>query len=163
MDIRAETPGDIETIYALTKAAFEPMPYSDGTEQDCVNKLRADGDLELSLVAIDQGRLVGHVAFSPVSITGAPQRWLGLGPVSVWPELQKTGIGSSLIKTGLEMLKSDGVAGCVLIGDPNYYRRFGFLGDGSLSYRDLADDVVQWLSFDGTRPKGVLTFSPGLE
>ncbi|MEL7518469.1 MAG: N-acetyltransferase, partial [Pseudomonadota bacterium] len=96
--IRAEAPGDEETIFALTKAAFTGMPFSSGTEPYIVDKLRADGDLTLSLVALDKQRIVGHIAISPVSITDGAQGWYGLGPVSVWPDIQKMGIGGTLIR-----------------------------------------------------------------
>jgi len=144
MEIRPETPKDYECIYALTNVAFEFMPYSDGTEAECINKLRADGDLKLSLVAVEQGNIVGHIAFSPAFIAGISKGWFGLGPVS-------------------ETLKKRKASGCVLIGNPNYYGRFGFVGDGCISYRGLSDEIVQWMSFDGMTPKGIVKFSPGLE
>lgn len=163
MEIRPETTADHETIHRLTQTAFAPMPYSQGDEADCIDKLRRDGDLTLSLVAVDARGLVGHVAFSPVFINGQVQDWYGLGPVSVWPDFQKTGIGSKLINAGLDALRQRGAKGCVLIGDPVYYGRFGFVGDGRLSYRDLANEFVQWLSFSEAAPSGILTYSPGLE
>jgi len=163
MDIRLEKSSDHETIYDLTQTAFAPMPHSQGDEGDCINTLRADGDLALSLVAEDAGRVIGHVAFSPVFMDGKFADWQGLGPVSVLPGLQKTGIGSALIKTGLAEIRKNGAKGCVLIGDPAYYVRFGFAGDGRLSYRDLSSEFVQWLAFGNEKPSGILTFSPGLE
>lgn len=163
MDIRPETSEDCEAIHALTEIAFDPMPFSDGTEAACIEKLRADGDLKLSLVAIESGRLVGHVAFSPVHISDTADGWFGLGPVSVSPELQKAGIGSALINEGLGRLRAAAAQGCVLIGDPRYYKKFGFVGDGRLSYRELPGDVVQWLAFGAAKPSGTLRFSPGLE
>ena len=163
MEIRPEAQSDYDTIHALTKTAFAPMAFSDGTEADCIDKLRADGDLVISLVAIDGSKLVGHVAFSPVYIDEASSGWFALGPVSVWPEFQKTGIGSALINEGLAQLKQRSVPGCVLIGDPKYYCRFGFIGDGRLSYRELPKEFVQWISFGDVRPRGALRFSPGLE
>lgn len=163
MDIRPEIHADIDAIYQLTQTAFAPMPYSDGDEGACINKLRADGDLTISLVAVEAEAIVGHVAFSPVTIAGVSDNWFGLGPVSVASEKQKTGIGSALIKKGLAQIKSLGAKGCVLIGDPNYYCRFGFVGDGRLTYRDLPSEVVQWLSFTDEKPSGVLKYSPGLE
>jgi putative acetyltransferase len=163
MDIRPEIHTDIDAIYQLTQTAFAPMPYSDGDEGACINKLRADGDLTISLVAVEAQAIVGHVAFSPVTIAGVSDNWFGLGPVSAAPEKQKTGIGSALIKKGLAQIKSLGAKGCVLIGDPNYYCRFGFVGDGRLTYRDLPSEVVQWLSFTDEKPSGVLKYSPGLE
>ena len=163
MIIRREKPGDENCIYEVTKVAFAPMPFSDGTEQDCVNKLRADGDLTLSLVAEIDGTIMGHIAFSPVFFDGVYDHWYGLGPVSAWPQLQKQGIGKALIEAGLTELKQLGAKGCVLIGDPGYYHRFGFVADGRISYRDLASEYVQWLSLGDEKPSGVLTYSPGLE
>ena len=163
MKIRPEVAGDHEDIYALTKTAFEPMVFSDGTEAERVNTLRADNDLHLSLVAEDDGKIVGHIAFSPVFLSDPSIGWFGLGPVSVWPDRQKSGIGSRLINEGLGILQKRNASGCVLIGDPNYYSRFGFVADGRISYRDLPTEVVQWLAFSDAKPGGVVKFSPGLE
>lgn len=163
MIIRPEAPNDIETIHTLTKAAFDPMPFSDGTEADCIKKLRADGDLRVSLVAINFGKLVGHIAFSPVTVDGASGKWQGLGPVAVWPDMQKEGIGSALVNEGLRLIRTAGTTGCVLIGDPKYYGRFGFMNDGRISYRDLPSEYVQWLSFGNEKPSGTIKYSPGLE
>jgi putative acetyltransferase len=163
MEIRAETPGDHETIYRLTKAAFAPMPFSDGTEADCINALRDDGDLTLSLVANDDTGIVGHIAFSPVFLDGRLDRWFGLGPVAVWPHLQKRGIGSALVNEGLARLRRIEANGCILIGDPDYYGRFGFRSSDGLTYRNLPGRLVQWLNFGEVRPLGVLRFSRGLE
>ncbi len=126
MKIRAETPSDYETIYRLTKAAFDPMPFSDGTEADAITVLREDGDLTLSLVATGDAGLLGHIAFSPVFVDGHRDGWFGLGPVSVWPHLQRTGIGSALVKEGLSRLRQMRADGCVLIGDPRYLQPLRF-------------------------------------
>jgi len=163
MIIRSEKPGDEDRIYEVTKAAFATMPFSDGTEQDRVNKLRADGDLTLSLVAEIDEIIMGHIAFSPVFFDAVYNSWYGLGPVSASPERQKQGIGKALIEAGLDELKSLGAKGCVLIGDPGYYHRFGFVADGRISYRDLPSEYVQWRSLGSEKPSGILTYSPGLE
>lgn len=163
MEIRPENPSDYAAIERITRAAFAPMPFSEGNEAECIAKLRADGDLTLSLVAIKDAKLVGHIAFSPVFINDSFDGWCGLGPVSASPEAQRTGIGSALIKEGLERLRQMDAAGCALIGDPAYYSRFGFVGDGRLSYRNLPARIVQWLAFNDTKPSGVLRYSPGLE
>jgi len=163
MEIRSERPEDVLEIRRLTTSAFEHMPFSDGTEADCIDKLRADNDLTLSLVAVEEDDVVGHIAFSPVSLTESLDGWVGLGPVSVWPVRQRKGIGGLLINRGLELLRDREVPGCVLIGDPNYYSRFGFVGDGRIAYRALPKEVVQWLAFSDLPPSGVLKFSPGLE
>lgn len=160
MKIRTEQPGDEISIYELTKVAFEPMPYSDGTEPDIIDRLRQDGDLTLSLVASDGGLIVGHVAFSPVKINGEASGWFGLGPISVFPELQRQGIGSMLVKKGLGSLREANAKGCALIGDPKYYSRFGFKSDGNLTYRDTPTQYVQWLAFGDENASGALEFSP---
>jgi putative acetyltransferase len=163
MIIRPEQPGDEEIIHDLTAAAFEPMSYSDGSEAPIIAGLRKDGDLTVSLVAVAGADIVGHVAFSPVAVGAESDGWYGLGPVSVWPDQQRQGIGSALIEEGLSILKAKGAKGCVLVGDPNYYGRFGFRSDGNLSYQELPPQYVQSLSFQGEPPTGQVKFSPAFE
>ena len=163
MDLRGERPEDVQSIYELTKLAFESMPFSDGSEADRLNILRADEDLELSIIAVAEGKIVGHIAFSPVFLNQKFDHWFGLGSVSVWPELQKQSIGKTLIENGLSLLKDKNAKGCILIGNPDYCHRFGFIGDGRIRYRDYSQDIVQWLKFGKETPSALLTFSPGLE
>ena len=158
MIIRLENEGDADAIHAVTAAAFQGRPYSDGTEAQVVSALRAAGVLTISLVAEDYDEIVGHVAFSPVTINGQPGRWYGLGPVSVAPARQRKGIGAALIETGLTQLRALGADGCVLLGDPAYYVRFGFVSDSTLRYRDVDPEYVQWLSFTGDVPVGEVAF-----
>lgn len=139
MKIRTETPQDINTIEQITIAAFNGKPYSDQTEHLIINRLREAGAMSLSLVAEIDGKVVGHVAFSVVTINGDDIGWYGLGPVSVSPELQKRGIGSKLIREGLSVIKAKGAKGCVLEGDPNYYQRFGFKNHPGLFYEGTPD------------------------
>src|SRR5512141_2090380 len=126
MIIRNELESDVEAISAVTKAAFESCPYGDHTEQFIVDALRAADALTVSLVAEVGGKVAGHIAFSPVTISDGSQNWYGLGPISVLPEFQKQRIGKSLIHEGLSLLKALGAKGCVLVGEPEYYERFGF-------------------------------------
>ena len=126
MIIRRETAADIAAIGEVTIAAFDTLAISNHTEQFIIRALRAADVLTLSLVAEVDGRVVGHVAFSPVTISDGTQNWYGLGPVSVLPEHQRQGIGTALIREGLSMLKGLGAQGCCLVGDPAYYSRFGF-------------------------------------
>lgn len=163
ISLRRERPGDEAPIRTLTEQAFAPMAYSSGTEAPIVDDLRREGDLTLSLVAVAGGDIVGHIAFSPVTIDGKPGRWFGLGPVSVRPELQGQGIGAALVNEGLATIRAGGATGCVLIGDPRYYRRFGFLGDGTLTYRDVPPAAVQSLPFTEERATGTLRYSPAFE
>ena len=161
--IRDERPGDEGGIHDLTVAAFAPIPYSDGSETRIIAGLRADGDLAVSQVAVEGDEILGHVAFSPVVVAGCGTGWYGLGPISVRPSRQRQGIGSRLVEEGLSVLRARGATGCVLVGDPDYYRRFGFRSDGSLRYRDIPLEYVQFLSFGAERPAGALTFSPAFE
>ncbi len=159
--IRPEAPEDEETIFALTTVAFEPMPFSDGSEPELINRLRADGDLTLSLVAEDAERIVGHIAFSPVTIADGAEHWYGLGPVSVWPELQKQGIGGALIKRGIADLRQAGARGIVLLGSNVYYPRFGFVHEPQLSYTGAPPEFFQCLLLEGDLPSGEVCFAPG--
>jgi putative acetyltransferase len=161
--IRDERPADHNDIHALTLAAFAPMSFSDGTEADIVRKLRADGDLTISLVAEENRKVVGHIAFSPVTIDGTHNRWFGLGPISVKPAMQRRGIGRKMVLAGLELLRERGAAGCALIGDPDIYGRFGFDSDGQLKYRKLDTRLVQRIAFGGVAPSGELRFAPAFE
>jgi putative acetyltransferase len=162
IQIRDERPVDHAIIHALTAAAFAPMPFSDGTEPDIIAALRAAGDLALSLVADVGGQVAGHVAFSPATIAGRHDGWFALGPIAVAPALQRQGIGRALITAGLERLQMMQAKGCVLIGNPAYYGRFGFVGDGRLQHAGLDAVIVQWLGFGGqVPPRGELAFAPG--
>ena len=133
--IRPETSGDIDAISEVTRAAFETLEISNQTESFIIEALRAAKALTLSLVAELDGRVVGHVAFSPVTISDGTRDWYGLGPVSVLPEYQRRGIGTALIREGLLRLKALGARGCCLVGHPAYYRRFGFENIRGLSLR----------------------------
>ncbi|OWV78029.1 GCN5 family acetyltransferase [Rhizobium sp. R634] len=163
MLIRYETPTDIDAIHELTSVAFAPMPYSEGTEAEIIRRLRASGDLAISLVAEEEGEIVGHVAFSPVAIDGAHGGWFGLGPISVKPERQRQGIGKALIAKGLALLEETGASGCALIGNPDVYRGAGFSSDGKLGYHDLDTRLVQHIVLRGPAPSGTLQFAPAFE
>ncbi len=128
--IRPEQASDYEIIYDITKRAFATMPFSGGDEQDLINRLRDNGALEISLVAQIGSDIVGHIAFSkafPKNETAHDiADFYALGPIAVEPELQRSGIGSALINAGLDILRGREAAGCILIGNIDYYQRFGF-------------------------------------
>jgi len=161
--IRTETASDYAAIRRVTQAAFAPKAFSDGTEYLIPDRLRARGALDVSLVAEKGGELVGHAAFSKVTLDGQFDGWFGLGPIAVAIDHQRSGIGSALITTGFERIKAVQAKGCALIGDPKYYHRFGFVSDGALTYRDVPAEVVQWLGFDGSKAVGALEFSPAFD
>ena len=163
MIIRKETTSDIETITQVTIAAFKTLTISNHTEQFIIKALRAAGALTLSLVAEIDGRVVGHVAFSPVIISDGATGWYGLGPVSVLPDYQKQGIGKALINKGLSLLKDMGGEGCALVGDPNYYKRFGFKNYPELIHEGIPQEVFLVLPFTEKIPKGIVVFHEGFK
>jgi putative acetyltransferase len=159
--IRDETNDDASAITKVTAAAFETLEISGQTEQYVVLALRAAKALTVSLVAEMDGVVVGHIAFSPVTISDGTSDWYGLGPVSVLPEYQKMGIGKALIQEGLSRLRSLGAKGCCLVGHPQYYTKFGFKNVADLSIEGVPADVFFALSFDGYTPHGTVTFHEG--
>lgn len=161
MIIRKETVADVAAITEVTIAAFTNHPISNHTEQFIISALRDAEALALSLVAEIDGCVVGHIAFSPLVISDGTSDWYGLGPVSVLPGYQKQGIGKSLINQGLSMLKELGGQGCALVGDPNYYRRFGFKNDPDLVHEGVPQEVFLTLSFNEKMPKGIVRFHEG--
>lgn len=159
MKIRPETPQDINAIEQITIAAFDSKPYGDQTEHLIINRLREAGAMSLSLVAEMNGKVVGHVAFSVVTINGKDQGWYGLGPISVLPELQRQGVGSKLIREGLSLIREKGAKGCVLEGDPGYYQRFGFKSYPGFFYEGApALEYFMALPFYNEVPTGKVEF-----
>lgn len=157
--IRPETSEDIQSIGQVTALAFAGKPYSDQTEPLIIERLRKAGALSLSLVAESNSQVVGHAGFSVVHINGMDLGWFGLGPISVLPELQKHGIGSKLIETGLSMLREMGAKGCVLEGNPGYYHRFGFRARPGLTYAGSpALEYFMALPFYEETPTGQVEF-----
>ena len=156
--IRNEAESDIKAIFDLTKAAFETLAISNHTEQFIVDALRDSRALAISLVAVDGSRVVGHVALSPVKISDGSTGWYGLGPISVLPELQKQGIGRSLMQEGISRLRSLGAKGCILVGDPGFYERFGFKSPKNLSVEGVPQQFVLALPFNDSPASGKVTF-----
>lgn len=156
--IRDETNADITEITAVTIAAFKTLEVSHQTEQFIIEALRAVGALTVSLVAEIHGAVVGHIAFSPISISDGTPNWYGLGPVSVLPEYQRQGIGTSLVQDGLTRLKQLNASGCCVVGHPDYYRRFGFENPPALVLEGVPPEVFFALSFDAPTPEGVVSF-----
>ncbi len=161
--IRDETADDLATITDVTVAAFESLEISSHTEQFIIEALRSAGALTVSLVAEVEGRVVGHIAFSPVTISDGTDRWYGLGPVSVLPEYQRMGIGKALIQEGLSRLKVLGARGCCLVGHPQYYKRFGFENVAGLVYEGVPPEVFFALAFDDHLPQGTVIFHEGFQ
>lgn len=161
MIIRDEGPGDEAAIGAVTAAAFEGMPYSDQTEPRIVERLRAAKAMTLSLVAEEDGEIVGHVAFSPVALSNGEEGWYGVGPLSVRPDRQRQGVGSALMREGIRRMTALGAAGCVLVGEPDFYRRFGFVQATRLSVPQVPSANFLVLPLRAAEPLGIVAFHPG--
>ncbi len=159
MWIRSETVADHAAIRAVIEAAFAPVAHASGTEARIVDALRRDAALTVSLVADIDGRIAGHVASSPVAIDGA-EGWHGLGPVAVLPPDQGNGVGSALVQAALAGLRAAGSRGCVVLGDPGYYRRFGFARVDGLSYPGAPAEYFMALAFGDAVPRGTAAYHP---
>jgi putative acetyltransferase len=156
--IRSETDADVSAIAEVTVAAFKTLEISNHTEQFIVAALRAARALTVSLVAEAEGRVIGHIAFSPVTLSDGTPNWYGLGPVSVLPAYQRQGVGKALIREGLARLKDTKAQGCCLVGHPEYYRQFGFKNMPGLGVEGVPPEVFFALSFDGHAPQGTVAF-----
>lgn len=159
--IRNETQSDTQEILDVTRAAFETLAISGHTEQFIIEALREANALVVSLVAEADGRVVGHIAFSPVTVSDGILGWFGLGPLSVLPQLQGQGIGKALVNAGLSALKTLGAKGCVLVGDPGYYERFGFRSHSGMAVDGVPPQYVLALPFEGSNASGTVLFHEG--
>ncbi len=161
MQIRLENAQDAAAIAAVTRKAFATTDHGYGGEAELVERLRAMDGLALSLVAHEDGEVIGHIAFSPAQVNGQAGPWYQLAPVSVRPDFHRRGVGGALIRAGLERLESLGAAACFVLGDPDYYTRFGFVSDPLLS--DTAPEPNAFfmrLLITGTAPIGKVTYHP---
>lgn len=157
MIIRAEEQDDAAPIRRVVRAAFAGAEHSSGTEERIVDGLRNAGSLTISLVAVESGDVVGHVAISPVAIDGATG-WYGLGPVAVFPPHQRAGIGSRLVQEALSRLRREGAEGCVVLGDPAFYGKFGFAPDPQITYPGVPKEYFQAFCFGTSRARGQVQY-----
>lgn len=145
MRIRPESPGDFDSVRHLNELAFGRT-----AEARLVERLRADADAYVSLVADDDGRVVGHVLLSPVRLHARDRQVLGmgLGPMAVLPDRQRRGVGSALVAAAIEACRDQGVPFLVVLGHPEYYPRFGFVPASMKGVRceyDVPDEVFMVL------------------
>jgi putative acetyltransferase len=158
MLIRAEVDSDAASIAGVIERAFANHPLSSHSEHAIVHALRTAGALAVSLVAMHGDDVVGHVAVSPVTMSDGTPLWYGLGPVSVEPAFQGRGVGLALVNAALEQARSLGAAGCVVLGEPGYYGRFGFRSRQGPVLRGLPAEYFMSLTFSGTVPQAEVSY-----
>lgn len=156
--IRNERESDSARISELITLAFENDPISDKREAEIVQLMRDDSALTISLVAESDGKIVGHIAFSKVTINDEFSDWYGLAPISIEPKYQNKGIGSKLIQEGIKLLQNINAKGCVLLGEPDYYQRFGFEANQQLVLPGVPAEYFQALSFCDSIPSGTVKY-----
>jgi putative acetyltransferase len=143
MRIRPEAPDDVEAIRAVNLAAFESS-----AEASLVDALRGVANPYLSLVAEDDGAVVGHILFTPVQVPDMTTLVVGLAPMAVLPDRQRAGIGSALVRAGLDGCRALNASAAIVLGHPEYYPRFGFVPAdhfGLTSEYDVPADVFMAL------------------
>lgn len=146
MHIRSEQPADIAAIHAVNRAAFEAS-----TEADLVDVLRKQAHPIVSLVAENADAIVGHIFFSPVTLSGHALKMMGLAPMAVLPAQHRRGIGSALVRAGLERCRELGCEAVIVLGHAEYYPRFGFAPAsrfGIACEYDVPDDVFMALELE---------------
>lgn len=154
--IRPETASTVDGIRDVNIEAFRDHPISRQTEHLIVDALRAAGALEVSLVALRDKRVVGHIAFSAAGVGESETGWFLLGPVAVLPDVHGEGIGTALVEAGLSELQARNASGCVLVGDPKFYGRFGFTTFPELVHEGVPHEYVLGLPFGDAVPSGVI-------
>jgi putative acetyltransferase len=160
MQIRPEVEADDASIRKVHIDAFAVHPYSKQTEHLIVEALRAAKVLRVSLVAEVDGKVVGHIAFSPAWVEQQEYGWFILGPVGVLPEFQRKGIGQALVKAGLQVLQNQGAEGCVFAGAPAFYCRFGFRLIPELILEGIPPEHFLALPMTDRTPRGRVTYHP---
>jgi putative acetyltransferase len=158
INIREESAGDVQAVSRVITAAFLNAPHTSQTEQFIVDALRRAGKLTVSRVATHNDEVVGHLAVSPTRISGKDLGWYGLGPVAVLPSYQRRGIGSALIMDALLVLSDSRAAGCVVLGDPAFYERFGFCANDALTLPGFPPQYFLAVAFDNAMPSGVVSY-----
>lgn len=156
--IREECAGEAEAIRALTERAFDGHPYSDGDEANVIDRLRADGDLLLSLVAVGGKTVLGHAAWSAARLSDGSTGWLVLGPIAVEPAQHGKGIGRALIETGEAHWRARGAKGITVLGDPAFYSRFGFAQHTPLTLPGELGEFLQVRSFGTPIPAATISY-----
>lgn len=156
--IRRETQDDVPAVHRVVEKAFAGVEYSDQTEPHIVDALRRAGALTVSLVAATPD-VIGHAAASPVTISDGTAGWFGIGPVAVDPDHQGRGVGSALMERLVMELRTTGAHGAVLLGEPEFYSRFGFRVLAGLTYPGAPAEYFLALALrNAPAPRGTVTY-----
>lgn len=162
MLIRTEAPADILPIDSLLKAAFDTS-----AEANLVMRLRENSRFTLSLVACnDEGEVVGHLLFSPVTLEGDDFGWQGLAPIAVREDYRGQGLAKELIQEGLESLAEFGYLACVVLGAPDFYGKFGFNAASKFGMQcewEEAQHAFQFIELQqgvADKKQGLIKYSP---
>ena len=165
MHIRQEQPADYDLVYQVIKKAFEQAEHRDGNEQDLVTMLRKSKSFvpELSLVAVEDNRIVGHILFTKAFINQTEV--LALAPLSVLPEYQNRGIGLSLMKQGHMIASTLGYGYSIVLGHPKYYPKAGYVPASRYGIRapfETEDETFMavCLREHSKPPHGVISYDP---
>lgn len=160
IELRAESTEDVSVIHEVVTAAFLQAAHTGHNEQYIVKALRNDNALALSIVAAREGTVIGYVALSPVAIADGTAAWYGLGPIAVVPHEQGKGVGALLMDYAISQLKKINANGCVLLGNPKYYSRFGFRVKEGLVLEGVPAEYFQARLLNGDWPKGQVMYHP---
>ena len=159
--IREEEAGEESAIHAMMLRAFEGHPYSDGDEADVIDRLRADGDLLLSLVAVEDDKILAQASYSKAMLSNGEEGWMVIGPIAVDPACQGRGIGRALIEEGEMRLKNAGAKGITVLGDPQLYAHFGFIQFTPMKLEGELGEYLQVKSFGADIPAAFITYAKG--
>ena len=157
--VRPEAEGDAARIGAVVSAAFADAPHADGDEAALVERLRAGGDLALSLVAEDEEGMIGHIGFSPLTVGGESNGWMQLAPLAVVTHWRGEGVARSLIVRGIAELRERGAQGIGVLGEPALYEKFGFGPASGMILPADQQPFYRALALDGDLPRGEVRYA----
>lgn len=160
LTIRPERREDHQAIHDVTQRAFAQVPYADGDEQLLPDRFRRHGALACCLVAEQNGEVVGQVTLTHARAADGSPGWFTLGPIAVDPPCQSQGIGGQLINAAIIWMRGQQGSGCILLGNPAYYSRFGWQPCPGLAPEGIPADYFQVLPFGMVEPMAVFAFDP---
>lgn len=158
--IREERAGDEDAIREMTVRAFDGHPYSEGDEASVIDGLRADGDLVLSLVAVEHEVVIAQVSYSTARLSNGEAGWMVIGPIAVAPARQGEGIGRALMDAGEAAMRAMGAKGITVLGDPQLYGKFGYRQHTPMKLEGELGEYLQVKSFGAAIPAAKISYAP---